>query len=99
MKCILFGLFIFIFSSKCFANRALNKASKAFQKTQYGRQVVKNIENTGKKYIKTMSISDEFIGIISLAVNPNIDYNINKNQRINLNYHQQSISYNINYNF
>lgn len=99
MKCIIIGISIFLLSCKCFANRAFNKASEAFQKTKYGQQVVNNIEKRGKQYIKTISVSDELLGIISLAVNPNINYSINKNQRINLNYHQQSISYNFNYNF
>lgn len=95
---ILILLTIFI-SNISFAKDPLSTTVNAYQKTKEGRKVSKNLEQMGKRIIKDLEIPTEALAIGKIAVDQRINFNINKNNRIDINYREKSFMYQINYDF
>ena len=101
MKQLLF-LFIMVFSLNSFGNessQAVNSAIDAIGETETGKKIKKDISNYGKKALKKLPMGNKIGGLIGLALNPRIDYQIYRNNSIIIDYRTSQISYQFNYNF
>lgn len=73
------------------ARDAMQTTMDAFVQTEEGRKIKDTCEREAKKIIK--DLPPEMLAITQIGIQQEIDYNLDRNNSINLNYRDQSIRY------
>lgn len=93
---LLLGLLLLI-SCPCFADSdsrdVVSNTSKALRKTEPIKRAEKKLSSIGKNAIKQLPLGNHVSGIVSLALQPQLDYNLNNNNKIVVDYRDEKVYY------
>ena len=92
-----------LLSLKSFAGeehrQAINGAIDAIESTDTVINAKRKLSNLGKKQIKKVPMGKEIGAIFGLALQPTIDFELIRNNKISLDYRNSQISYQFEYKF
>jgi hypothetical protein len=91
-------LIVLLIASPCaFAKDPIQSVINAFAQTQAGKNVKKEVENIGKDITKILP--DEISVLAVIGIQQRIDFNLDQNNRFEINYIEQKVTYSYQLNF
>lgn len=97
MKKILLLIALTFIAKNSYSKDPIKTTLNAVKETEQGKNVERKLASEGKKILKVLP--PEMIALSKLGIEQEVDFKFKKNHNINLNYRNQSVSYQFNLDF